>query len=318
MFNSGRRDFLMRLGALSLFSLSPTSLYSLFKRSDRKFKICLNPGAIGISVSQNELLIKAKTYGFEAMVPLVSELSEMNDGELDQLLSAMEKSKISWGCAGLPVQFRLSEARFKEDLAGLKNLVKSLKKAGGKSMSTWIMPTHKELTYRHNFKLHRERLGEVAKVLADHDIKLGLEYVGPKTLMARDKYSFIRTMQECGELMDSIDADNVGFQLDAFHWFCAGESVDDILALDPSRIITVDLNDARADRTPDEQLDWERELPGDSGIIDIEAFLKALVKIGYSGPVRAEPFNEELNNLKDEVALQRTIDAMRNVISTIE
>ena len=120
------------------------------------------------------------------------------------------------------------------------------------------MPTHTELTYRKNFDRHTRRLKDVAQILADHDISLGLEYVGPKTLMTRDKYSFIRTMSEVQELISAIDEPNVGIQLDTFHWYCAGETEQDILNLDPKSIITVDLNDAKVGRSPDEQLDWEQ------------------------------------------------------------
>ena len=102
------------------------------------------------------------------------------------------------------------------------------------------------------------------------------------------------------------------------HWFCAGEAKRDLLKLKPYEIVTVDLNDAKAGRTADEQLDWERELPADSGVVNIKDFLSALVEIGYDGPIRAEPFNTELNKLENDQALEKTIDAMRNAISQIE
>ena len=48
-------------------------------------------------------------------------------------------------------------------------------------MGTWISPGHNHLTYLANFNQHAARLREVAKVLGDHGVRLGLEYVGPKT-----------------------------------------------------------------------------------------------------------------------------------------
>ena len=318
MFDANRRKFLTRLGALSVLALSPSSFASFTPSLDRRFKICLNPGAIGVSLSQHALLSKAVEYGFEAIVPLPGQLIKMEDGRIDKLLSGMKQHNISWGCAGLPVQFRQTTIQFKKDIQALPAYAKILSRLGVRGMSTWIMPTHPELTYRQNFALHKERLEETAKILEDYGIWLGLEYVGPKTLMVRDKFPFMHTMEECLELIEEINTDNVGFQLDTFHWYCAGESVEDILALDPRKIITVDLNDARKGRLPEEQLDGERELPGVSGMIDIKSFLGALVKIGYQGPVRAEPFNEALNKLENEAALQQTINAMQDVVSKIE
>ena len=178
-------------------------------------------------------------------------------------------------------------------------------------MSTWIMPTHKTLDYQENFELHRERLAEIADRLLFYNIDLGLEYVGPKTLVERDKYPFIHSMKELKELIAAIDMPNVGYQLDAFHWYCAGETVADIKSLKPEQIITVDLNDAKAGRTRDEQLDYERELPGKTGIIDIQGFLRALGEIGYDGPVRAEPFNFELGQMESKAAIAETSKWMK-------
>jgi len=318
MIDQGRRDFLFKATALSLTSLYPTVLSSVLNPASRKFKICLNPGAIGVDLSQKELLQKAIAYGFEGIVPFPNQLAAMSKKSLQTFSVDMKTQNISWGTAGLPIQFRASESKFKEDLSALAKAAKTLNEVGAKRMSTWIMPTHTDLTYRKNFDSHQRRLKAVAQILADYDVKVGLEYVGPKTLMARDKYSFIRTMTELRELISAIGEPNVGFQLDAFHWFCAGESKQDLLNLKPEEIVTVDLNDAKAGRTADEQLDWERELPAGSGVVDIKEFLSALVQIGYDGPVRAEPFNTELNKLENDQALQKTINAMRNAISQIE
>ena len=48
-------------------------------------------------------------------------------------------------------------------------------------------------------------------------------------------------------------------------------------------------------RDADEQIDDRLLLPGASGVIDIAGFLQALERMGYDGPVAAEPFNAELN-----------------------
>ena len=195
---------------------------------------------------------------------------------------------------------------------------KALEKAGVTRMSTWIMPTNAELTYLENMKQHGKRLSEAAKILANFNIKLGLEYVGPKTLMARDKYSFVHTLAECKELIAEIGESNVGVQLDSFHWYCAGETKADLLTLNNSDIVTVDLNDAVAGISADAQLDGKRELPMASGVIDLQSFMDALVEIGYDGPTRAEPFNKVLNDMDNEAALKATSDAMKKAFGLVK
>ena len=280
-----------------------------------KFKLSLNPGALGVELSQLELVQKAIEYGFEAIVPFPNQLAVMRDEQLNEILDLMSANNITWGSANLPLDFRGDVFKYKDGLARLIDGIDAMRWAGAERMSTWIMPTHAELTYRKNFNLHLSRLREVTDILSQNNIKLGLEYVGPRTLMNKERYPFIHTMAECLELIAAIDRSNVGIQLDAFHWYCAGESKEDILSLDPNQIVTVDLNDAKAGRNRDEQLDWERELPADTGIVDIKSFLSALVEIGYTGPVRAEPFNEELNKLETDQALQKTMNAMKNAVS---
>ncbi len=169
-------------------------------------------------------------------------------------------------------------------------------------MNTWIMPTHPDLSYMANFRQHATRLREIAKILGHHGIRLGLEYVGPKTLMARSRFPFLRTLGETQALIAEIGENNMGLVLDSFHWYCAEDTKADLLTLKNSDIVACDLNDARSDLTRDAQIDGTRELPGATGVIDLKTFLEALVEIGYDGPVRAEPCNQALRDMENAEA----------------
>lgn len=316
---NSRRKFLATAGMLTAASVLPTVAQRRnlgFK--PRKFKMCLNPGAIGVKANQEELLYMAIEYSFEAIISLPGDLAAMSDDTLKDFRRKMKRHKISWGSGGLPVEFRKDEATFKEGLAKLPEAAKALQRAGAARMNTWILNGDNGLTYLKNLKQHSERLRTCATVLDDHGIRLGLEYVSPKTLMTRFKYPFVRTMAEVRELIDAIGASNVGLVLDSFHWYCAQDTVEDILALDKNDIITCDLNDARRGLTPDEQVDGSRELPTATGMIDLKPFLEALVEIGYDGPVRAEPFNKELNEMDNEAALKANYAAMRKAFDLVD
>lgn len=315
-----RRSFLKKAGAVAAVgSLAPNTLImgQNMMVGKRKFKMCLNPGAIGVSASQSDLLDMAIEHGFEAIVGMPSDLAAMSEKATGVYLNKMKTNNISFGIAGLPIQFRQSEQRFQEDLDKLPALAKACQRFGVKGMGTWIMPTHKDLSYRENFKQHTRRLKETANIIGHYGMSLGLEYVGPKTLMARDKFSFIRTMTETKELIEAIGEDNVGIQLDSFHWYCAGETVADLLSLDKEDVITVDLNDARSGFSADDQIDGKRELPAATGVVDVKAFLEALVQMGYDGPVRAEPFNQPLRDMEDAAALKTTHAAMSKAFGMI-
>lgn len=307
---SSRRTFLKQsLAATTVVSL-PHQVSRLFVEP-LPFVMSLNPGAIGVSMPIEPLLEMASRYGFKAITPDVAAFRKLDQEQRKRYLNKFKQRKMTWDAAGLPFNFRESAEEFKKGIGQLIYDVETLKAMGVTRMSTWIMPTHNKYNYHENLKLHRERLAEIASRLLLYDIKLGLEYVGPKTLVERDNYVFIHNMAQLKELIESIDMPNVGYQLDAFHWYCAGESVEDIKSLKPEQIITVDLNDAKAGRTREEQLDWERELPGKSGVIDLTGFLTALKEIGYEGPVRAEPFNKELGEMDNVAAIAETAAAMK-------
>lgn len=315
---NNRRKFLIQSSKVAAFSLVSPYLSGDKEKAERRFRICLNAGAIGVALDYERLLGAAKYYEFEAVVPPINECYAWSNQKTVLELDRLQQLGLQWGVPNLPIAFRQSHAQFEKDFKRLKTHLHRLEAANIKALSTWVMPTHASLKYDENMKLHVSRLQQVAQLLADANIKLGLEYVGPKTLRESQQYPFISSLREVKELIDRIGQSNVGVQLDAFHWYCAGESKADILSLKAEDIITVDLNDAVKARTREEQLDWERELPGATGVVDLKSFLEALVEIGYDGPVRAEPFNEKLNKLENQEALEQTSKALHKAVKLLD
>ena len=314
-----RRQFLSYSTLLATASTLPLP-FALARPSvaPRKFTMCLDPGSIGVQVDQLELIDLAARHQFEAISPYPAFLAEQDKTALGDLLESMQDKKLVWGVAGLPIEFRKDSSTFESDMDGLPRLAQALQRAGGTRMGTWIMPNHAELNYLKNFQQHADRLRKVSKVLQDHDIRLGLEYVGPKTLRDAQRFAFISTLEETQSLIGEIAQPNVGVILDSFHWYTAEESVDDILTLTNQEVVACDLNDARAGRGPREQIDGERELPVATGVIPVEYFLTALIEIGYDGPIRAEPFNQVLNDMNDKQAVATTAAAMQEAFSLIK
>ena len=274
-------------------------------------------GMIGVQANQREAVELAHRHGFESVEAMAGDLARMSADQVKELLATMTQKNVVFGAAGLPVDFRGEQGKFENDLAGLPRLAAGLQRARVQRIGTWLMPGHNTLTYRQNFRQHVERLRKVAEILRDHELKLGLEYVGTKTLRDRFRYTFVYTMAETKELIGEIGTGNVGFIMDSWHWWNAGESADDILTLKGSDVVAVDLNDAPAGIPKDEQQDGRRELPLATGVIPAKEFLRALQKIGCEAPVRAEPFNRALNELDNDAACAKTAEALRKAFGTI-
>ncbi len=244
-------------------------------------------------------------------------MGRMSDGEIQALVGHLRGKGLVFGAAGLPVDFRGAEEKFREDLAQLPMIARALEIGEVTRVGTWISPTHAERTYLQNLRLHATRLREVARVLGGHGIRFGLEYVGPKTAWTSRRFPFVHTMAEMKDLIGEVDMPNVGFVLDSWHWYTAGETEEDLLTLANEDVVAVDLNDAPDGIPVDEQMDLRRRLPATTGVIDLRTFLGALVKMGYDGPVRAEPFDPTLRELPADEAVARTAEAMKRAFALI-
>lgn len=318
---NNRREFIQKTSLLAAaFAAAP--LANLMSKAagnaaNRQFSMQLDGGSIGVDAGQLELIELAHKYGFESVTAHSAYLADISASQRENLLADMKQKKLKWGNAGLPVQFRNDRATFEKDMQALPKHAKGLQEAGATRVTTWIMPNHPSLNYLQNFREHAVRLREVAKVLGDYGLRLGLEYVGPKTLQVANAFPFMRTMAETKELIGAIGTSNVGLVLDSFHWFTAGEDVDDILTLTNRDVVACDLNDARTGFSREEQVDGKRELPLATGVVDAKAFLNALIQIGFDGPIRAEPFNQELRDMEDEAAVKKTAVAMKKAFDQI-
>ena len=281
----------------------------------RKFYMDLSCGRIGVKATFPEAMDLAIRHGFEAVDPDAKHFGQLSDSQISELLAQMKAKKLRFGPASLPVDFRKDDATFYEGLRALPEACKALQRAGVWRVSTYVLSFDRNLSYLQNFRSHAYRLRACAQILKDHGQKLGLEYLGPMTLWRRERHAFIHSLGETKELIAAIGTGNMGIQLDSWHWFTADETVADLLTLRNEDIITVDLNDAPQGIALDKQIDSARELPAATGVIPTKSFLDALRKIGYDGPVHAEPFNAALRALPREEACAATAAAMKKAFA---
>jgi len=278
-----------------------------------KFYRNLASGHIGVRANQQQALDYAVKYGFEAITPSVGEFENKSPAQIRAWLDTMKAKGIRYGAGGLPVEFRRDDASFKAGLAKLPGRAKVLQQLGVTRVATWILPGNNDLTYLQNFKQHERRLRAAAKILDDHGLRLGLEFVGPRTSRARNRYPFICTQRGMMELLDAIGTPNMGLLVDSWHWYTSHGTVDELLELSNKDIVHVHVNDAPAGVPIDQQIDNRRQLPVTSGVIDLKGFINALAKIGYDGPVECEPFDQELRQMDDEQAVKKTGAALKRI-----
>jgi sugar phosphate isomerase/epimerase len=314
-----RRRFLATMGSGVLCVAEGARRTTLAAASPaRTMTLDLVCGNIGVKVGQGEAVELALAHGFESVGAQAADLERMTETEVTELRGLMKSKGLAWGAANLPVDFRRDEETFRRTGEGLPALARALRRAGVTRVGTWLSPSSDTVTYRQNFATVSERLREVARVLeGEGGLRLGLEYVGPKTAWAARRYPFVHTLAETRELQAEIGRPNVGYVLDSWHWWLAGDTGEDVKSLRNEDVVAVDLNDAPAGIPKDQQVDNARELPLATGQIPVAEFLGALRAIGYDGPVRAEPFNKALAEKPKDEAVALTATAMKKAFALV-
>lgn len=197
-----------------------------------------------------------------------------------------------------PVDFRHDAAAFRASLPKLAPASQFAAAIGCPRMMTYILPSSD--TPKDELRgILKERFTESARILAQANVRLGLEFLGPLHLRRQFKYEFIWRMpdmlafaKECGP--------NIGLTLDSWHWHHAGATTDDIVAAARDRIVHVHFSDAP--NLPPEQIrDDQRLLPGE-GVINLTGFLQALQTIGYTDALSVEVFGRLKDKTPEEAA----------------
>jgi len=203
-----------------------------------------------------------------------------------------------------PVEFRKDDDTFVASVRQLRTAAPFSAAIGCPRMITYINPSN-DAPYREVYPIYKRRFTESAKILADSNVRLGLEFLGPLHLRKAKPNEFIWRMNDMLEFARDCGP-NVGLLLDSWHWHHAGATTNDILAAGRERIVHVHFNDAP--NLPPEQIrDNHRLLPGE-GVINLTGFLQALHKIGYTDALSVEVFNR-LNDVSPEEAARQGLSS---------
>ncbi|GAB3740440.1 sugar phosphate isomerase/epimerase family protein [Microlunatus parietis] len=277
----------------------------------------LSAGALGLSLDHPTAIDLAEKHGFGGVDPDLGFLRSLDGtAAIAEHAAAVRERGLQWGIAGLPVPLTAPAEEFRAALTDLPATLELLTAAGVTSVGTWLRPMHDDLNYRRNWVLHVSRLNLVGELLADAGLRLGLEYIGPKTFWSTERFPFLHSLGEARELIAEVGRPNIGLILDTYHWYTAGESAADLAGLTDADIVSVDINDARDDRERDEQQDLDRRLPGATGVIDLAGFMAAVRAAGYTGPVKVEPFMKSLAEQPVDEVLADVSQRLRDAINS--
>ncbi len=254
----------------------------------------LNAGAINVSIKNlTEGIEGCKVGGFDCLALSPGLVADQSADEITEMLF---DAMVAPGAWGIPFNWRGTQAEYDAGLEAMKSQVVKMHDIEVKRCATWIMPGSNELTMEENAEFHRTRLQPIAHLLEDYGMILGLEFVGPKTTRDKFEHPFYYNLNQMFDFAQTVGA-NVGLLVDVWHMYTSGSTNEELAKVPADKIALVHINDAPVGVSVDEQQDHIRCLPCETGVIDIAGFMNTLRKIGYVGPVEAEPFDSTLKNL---------------------
>lgn len=271
----------------------------------------LNAVTAGGGLSLSDYIALAARHGFRGADFSMEAAHQMGAQAASELFASHNIRPGAWG---LGVEWRRDRAALESGLSGLSDLAKTAAELGAGRCITWVPPQGGEPAADYEARV-LPNLVEVARVLGDHGVQLGLEFLGPKHFRREPEQVWFYDIPGALDVAAKINergVSNVGLLIDCWHWYTSGGTIMDLAAVPLEQIVHVHINDA-PDKPAEEQVDNVRLLPGQSGVIDIRGFLRTLSALGYEGPVAVETFSEELKNLTPDQSAERAAAAMRKV-----
>lgn len=163
-------------------------------------------------------------------------------------------------------------------------------------------------THRHATRLMRHALQELCPIADFHGVKLAIE---PMNSQAGRDWTFLTSLDQTAELLDSLGLNDVGIVFDIYH---QGQAPDIISQIERhlERICLVQV----ADQYHELETEQNRCLLGD-GQIQVAEIIEAFESRGYDGYYEIEMLGEALEQLSYPDILEHTVNAMMACYSGI-
>ncbi len=277
----------------------------------------LNGATSGGSLALPEYVQLAARHGFSGVEFSIEEAAALSATQGFPATAAIfEEVKVLPAVFGLPVEWRKDEDTFQEGLARLPGLAKLAQDLDCTRCTTWVLPDG-GIPVAQYAEQSTRRFAEIGRVLTAQGIRLGLEFIGPAHFRTDSNNVWFYDIPGALRVVDAVsnmgELENIGLLVDCFHWYTSGGTTMDLASIPIQQVVHVHINDA-TNTGREAQQDGVRLLPGESGAIDITAFLQTLGAIGYDGPLAVETFSDELRALPADESAARAAQAVSRVM----
>jgi sugar phosphate isomerase/epimerase len=233
----------------------------------------------------------------------------MKEG-LEATRALFAETRLRPSYCGLPVNVRADDAAFRSGMESFEEQVRFAAAIGCRRMMVVVAPSAPapKDEFRRTLKARFETVGAI---LSKHDVRCGLEFLGPLHFRERGPHEFIWRMNEMVDFAKECGP-SFGVVLDVWHWHHSGATLEDIRRAGNSRIVLMHLSDA-AKQAPEEVRDNQRLMAGE-GIIDLVGIFRTLREMGWEGSVSPEPLGRIPKEMSAEDGAKLGLDTARAVL----
>jgi sugar phosphate isomerase/epimerase len=274
----------------------------------------LSPSAFGVSGRQSELIELALTHGFRSIeVDIDDLLKKAEKHNIEHATRFITSGQLKLGSFEVPVQWRGEPGVYKSDLSKLDQVAEGLAKAGGQVCHATIIPASDALPYHENFELHRERLAEIGRVLAQHEVRMGVYLLAAPAHRDDRAFQFIHDADALVTLVKSIGEDNVGIYLDTWNWHFGGGTTEQLTAA-ANQVVAISFADAPAEVSVESITEEQRLIPSEDGVVDNFAYMNVLVEADCECPATVAPNVKAFSGMTREAIVQKCSSILDELI----
>ncbi len=258
----------------------------------------LSPRALGITGRQSEVIELALTYGFKGLdVDMVDIAKRVERHGQKHAFRFIESARLKVGGFELPVRLAAEDADYETDLSRLEPVAEAAAALGAQRCFVILAPASESLPYHENFELHRKRITQVAEALSQHKVELAVGVRAAAAVRQDRNYEFVWQAEALTALIKALGQPNVGLLLDTWNWEVGGGTLDSLREASDLKIVVLRVSDLPDDVELADVNENQRLLPGETGRIDVAAYLALLTERGYEGPVTVFPHPSQFTGM---------------------
>ncbi len=246
-----------------------------------------NLSTVGLPLSgrPSELIELALSFGFDAMDIDILDFQQQADVYgVAHARRLMVSARLKSGVFHLPVNLAADDKAFAEQLEALPRRLELAEGTEAPRAVARIEPASDEHTFKDFFELYRTRLHTIGDLLAARGITLGLAITPEAEAREGKSNQFIHTYEGLLGLV-AVAHERIGAVIDGWALHVTGESPDIVAKVPKGRLVEIRLSDAPRESAGTGLTHAQRLMPGETGVIDSAAILRAAHDAGFNGPV---------------------------------